>query len=82
MLGFLLHSKNSLTEPEATTLALSTPKPSEAIEDSDCVSIPSCPSLGTARAQDDCSGPYYYYYYYYASFGVYSLVAMTHEYAN
>ena len=41
-LGFLLPSKNSLTQLEATILALNTPKPSEAIKDSDYVSIPSC----------------------------------------
>ena len=56
-LGFLLHSENSLTEPEATILALGTPRPSEAIEGSDCVPTPSSPTLGAAGAQDDFSGP-------------------------
>ena len=56
-LGFLLHSKNSLTQPKAIILTLDTPKPSEAIEGSDCAPTPPCPSLGAAGAQDDCSGP-------------------------
>ena len=56
-LGFLLHSENSLTEPEATILALDIPKPSEVAEGSDCVFTPSCLTLGAAGAQNDCSGP-------------------------
>ena len=55
--SFLLYSENSLTEPEVTILALDTPKSSGAIEGLDCVSTPSCPTLGAAGAQDDCSGP-------------------------
>ena len=55
--SFLLHSENSLTEPEVTILALDTPKSSGAIEGFDCVSTPSCPTLGAAGAQDDCPGP-------------------------
>ena len=55
--SFLLHSENSLTELEATILVLDTPKSSEAIEGLDCVSTPSCPTLGAAGAQYDCSGP-------------------------
>ena len=51
----LLHSENSLTEPEVTILALDTPKSSGAIEGLDCVSTPSCPTLGAAGAQDDYS---------------------------
>ena len=50
-------SENSLTKPKATILALDTPKPSETIEGSNCESTPSCPALGAAGAQDDCSGP-------------------------
>ena len=56
-LGILLHSENSLTKPKTTILALDAPKPSEAIEGSDCKSTPSCPTLEAAGAQDDCSGP-------------------------
>ena len=55
--SFLLHSKNSLTQSEATILTLDTPKLSRAIKGLECVSTPSCPTLGAARAQDDCSGP-------------------------
>ena len=55
--SFLLHSENSLTEPEVTILALDTPKSSGAIEDLGCVSTPSCPTLGASGAQDDCAGP-------------------------
>ena len=55
--SFLLHSENSLTEPEVTILALDTPKSSGAIEGLGCVSTPSCPTLGAAGAQDDCSRP-------------------------
>ena len=54
---FLLHSENSLTEPEVTILALDTPKSSGAIEGLDCVPTPSCSTLGAAGVQDDCSGP-------------------------
>ena len=56
-LGFLLYSENSLTNPKTTILALDTPKPSKAIEGSDCESTPSYPTFGAAGAQDDCSGP-------------------------
>ena len=42
---------------KATILALETPKPSEAIEGSDWEFTPSCPTLGAAGAQNDCSGP-------------------------
>ena len=49
--SFLLHSENSLTEPEVAILALDTPKSSGAIEDLDCVSTPSCPTLGASGAQ-------------------------------
>ena len=56
-LGFLLHSENSLTEPEATVLALDIPKLSGAIEGSDSVPTPSCLTSGAVGAQGDCSGP-------------------------
>ena len=55
--SFLLHSENSLTEPEVTILALDTPKSSGGIKGLDSVSTPFCPTLGAAGAQDDCSGP-------------------------
>ena len=55
--SFLLHSENSLTEPEVTILALDTPKSTGAIEGLGCVSSLSYPTLGAAGAQDDCSGP-------------------------
>ena len=57
LLGILLHSENPHTKPKTAIFALDTPKPSEAIEGSDCESTPSCPTLGAAGAQDDCSGP-------------------------
>ena len=57
LLGILLHSENSLTKPKTAIFALGTPKPSEAIEGSDCESTPCYPALGAAGAQDDCSGP-------------------------
>ena len=50
-ISFLLHSENSLTEPEVTILALDTPKSNGAIEDLDCVSTPSCPALGASGAR-------------------------------
>ena len=55
--SFLLHSENSLTEPEVTILAPDTAKSSGAIEGLDCVSTPSCPTLEASGALDDCSGP-------------------------
>ena len=55
--SFLPHSENSLTQSEVTILALDTPKLSGAIEGLECVFTPSCPTLGAAGAQDDCSGP-------------------------
>ena len=49
-LGFLLHSENSLTKLKATKLALDAPKPSKAIEGSDCESTPACLTFGAAGA--------------------------------
>ena len=54
--SFLLHSENSLTEPEVTILALDTPKSSGAIEDLDCVSTPSCPALGVSGVRMTSQG--------------------------
>ena len=51
LLGFILHSENSLTKPKATIPAPDGPKSSEVTEGLDYESTPSCPDFKTAGAR-------------------------------
>ena len=57
LLGFLLHSENSLSKPKASIHVLDSPKSSGDVEVSDCEFAPSCPAFGAAGAQNGLPGP-------------------------